>query len=157
MGMVQCHEIEMPTAVIEHAADLTQERGKTMIADSVVATIAAFAAREVEGVHRLVSTGLGQTIAGLARTMVKQQSRDVGVFVEVAQRNAAVDVRLSAEYGVNIPALAAAVRNNVINRVESLTGLTVTEVNVAVLDLHVPEAVALLGDSTTEPPPPTSR
>jgi uncharacterized alkaline shock family protein YloU len=155
--MVQCHEIEMPTAVIEHAADLTQERGKTMIADSVVATIAAFAAREVEGVHRLVSTGLGQTIAGLARTMVKQQSRDVGVFVEVAQRNAAVDVRLSAEYGVNIPALAAAVRNNVINRVESLTGLTVTEVNVAVLDLHVPEAVALLGDSTTEPPPPTSR
>ena len=49
-----------------------------------------------------------------------------------------MDVFIRADYGVNIPAVAAAVRNNVINRVESMTGLIVKEVNVEVLDLYFP-------------------
>jgi uncharacterized alkaline shock family protein YloU len=34
--------------------------------------------------------------------------------------------------------VAAAVRNNVVNRVETMTGLLVKEVNVEVLDLYFP-------------------
>jgi uncharacterized alkaline shock family protein YloU len=119
----------------EGAMTLQHEKGKTVIADGVVAKIAALAAREVEGVHSLVTTGLGHVV-GLARAVTRQQNRDGGILVEVGEREAAVDVRISADYGVNIPAVAASVRNNVIERVESMTGLHVKEVNVTVLDLH---------------------
>lgn len=122
----------------EHVTTLVQDKGKTIISDSVVAKIAGLAANEVEGVHGLVSMGLGQTVVGLARAVTRQQSRDTGILVEVGEREAAVDVRLSADYGVNLPAVAAAVRNNIISRVESMTGLIVKEVNVAVIDLYFP-------------------
>jgi uncharacterized alkaline shock family protein YloU len=131
-------ERESTPLVSEHVTTLQQEKGKTIIADSVVAKIAGLAAREVEGVHALVATGLGQTVAGLARAVTRQQSQDRGILVEVGEREAAVDVRISADYGANLPAVAAAVRNNVIARVESMTGLIVKEVNVAVIDLFFP-------------------
>jgi len=129
---------ETALAVSEHVTTLLQDKGKTIIADSVVARIAALAAREVEGVHELVSHNLGQTITGLARAVTRSAGRDTGIVVEVGEKEAAVDVRISADYGVNLPATAAAVRNNVINRVESMTGLLVKEVNVAIMDLYFP-------------------
>ena len=140
-------ELENAALLGEHVTTLQLEKGKTIIADSVVAKIAGLAAREVEGVHALVSTGLGQTVVGLARAVTRQQSRDTGILVEVGEREAAVDVKISAEYGVNLPAVAAAVRNNVISRVESMTGLIVKEVNVAVVDLYFP------GEEAPAPPP----
>ncbi|MBM3459680.1 MAG: Asp23/Gls24 family envelope stress response protein [Armatimonadetes bacterium] len=123
---------------VPDATTLESDRGRTTIANGVVSKIAALAAREVEGVRQLVSMHLGQAVAaGLAR-MTRQESRDTGVSVEVGAREAAVDVRISADYGVSIPDLATAVRQNVIHRVESMTGLKVKEVNVAVLDLYFP-------------------
>jgi uncharacterized alkaline shock family protein YloU len=43
-------------------------------------------------------------------------------------------------YGRSIPQLAQAVRERVIERVENLTGLEVTEVNVQVNDVILPES-----------------
>lgn len=123
----------------EHVTTLASDKGKTTIADSVVAKIAGLAAREVEGVYSLVATGIGQTVAGLARAVTRQQNRDTGIQVEVGEKEAIVAVRLCAEYGVSIPAVASAVRDNIINRVESMTGLRVKEVNVDVVDLYFPE------------------
>lgn len=143
--MAKADEIESIALVSEHVTTLQQDKGKTIIADSVVAKIAGLAAREVEGVHSLVSTGLGQAVVGLARAVTRQQSRDTGILVEVGEREAAVDVRICAEYGVNIPAVAAAVRNNIIGRVESMTGLLVKEVNVGVVDLY------FAGEAVLEP------
>lgn len=125
--------------ITEHVTTLVSEKGKTIISDGVVAKIAGLAAREVEGVHSLVAHHVGQAVVGLARALSRQTNRDSGILVEVGEREAAVDVRLAADYGVNIPAVAHAVRNNVINRVESMTGLIVKEVNVAVVDLYFPE------------------
>ena len=65
--------------------------------------------------------------------------------VEVGEREAAVDLTLVIEYGESIPQVSEAVRNNVIKRVEGITGLSVTEVNVEVNDLYFP------GDETAEP------
>ena len=120
------------------ATTLQGDRGRTVIANGVVAKVAALAAREIDGVHDLVSTSLGQTVAGLARAVARQSSRDLGVSVEVGQREAAVDVRLICDYGVNIPGVADAVRRNVVDRVEGLTGLVVKEVNISVVDLYFP-------------------
>ncbi len=126
-------------AATEHVTTIQQEKGKITIADGVVAKIAGLAVREVPGVHALIASGkLQQAVANLARTVTRQEGRDTGVGVEVGEKEAAIDVRISVDYGVNIPAVAAGVRNNVISRVESMTGLIVKEVNVEVLDLFFP-------------------
>jgi uncharacterized alkaline shock family protein YloU len=66
-----------------------------------------------------------------------------GVSVEVGERQAAIDLELVVEYGVAISDLAEAVRRNVIGRVERMTGLEVTEVNITVDDVF-------LGDESDE-------
>jgi uncharacterized alkaline shock family protein YloU len=66
-------------------------------------------------------------------------SQSRGVSVEVGEVEAAVDVTLTVAYGISIPQVAEAVRRNIINRVENLVGLRVTEVNVSVNDVFFPE------------------
>jgi uncharacterized alkaline shock family protein YloU len=71
--------------------------------------------------------------------------RSQGVSVEVGEREAAVDLTIVVEYGESIPRVSQAVRDNVIKRIEGITGLSVTEVNIAVDDLYFP------GDDVAEP------
>jgi uncharacterized alkaline shock family protein YloU len=65
--------------------------------------------------------------------------------VEVGQEEAAVDLTVAVEYGVPIPQTTQTIRDNVINRVESLTGLRVTEVNITVNDVQFPQERPQLG------------
>ena len=65
-------------------------------------------------------------------------SMSQGVAVEVGERQAAIDLDIVAEYGVSIADLANAVRRNVINSVQRMTSLEVTEVNISVNDIHTP-------------------
>jgi uncharacterized alkaline shock family protein YloU len=116
--------------------------GKTVIADTVVAKIAAAAAREIEGVHELVAVGAGATIAGFAGRLARTDIRVTGVNVEVGQREAAVDLNVTIDYGVNIPRLAEAVRQNIMDRVQGMTGLVVKEVNINAADLYFAEEEA---------------
>ncbi len=67
-----------------------------------------------------------------------------GVSVQVGEEEAAVDLTLAVEYGTEIPRATEAVRRNVINRVENITGLRVVEVNITVNDVLLPEERAQL-------------
>ena len=124
------------------AVQLDSGHGKTVIADTVVAKIAGAAAREIEGVHDLVPMGAGATIAGLAGRLTRSDQRSTGVSVEVGQREAAVDLTMTIDYGVNIPQVAEAVRQNIMERVRGMTGLIVKEVNINAADLYFPGAEA---------------
>ena len=62
-----------------------------------------------------------------------------GVSVQVGEQETAVDLTVAIEYGVSIPQVTETVRRNVINRIENLTGLGVTEVNITVNDVQFPE------------------
>ncbi len=120
---------------------LQTERGGTWIEDSVVSKIAGIAAQEVDGVR--MGGGTSQAIGGLLSSVTGSsggsggQSR--GVSVEVGEVEAAVDVTLTVAYGISIPQVAEAVRRNIINRIENLVGLNVTEVNISVSDVFFPE------------------
>lgn len=111
--------------------------GKTSIADVVVSKIAGIATREIDGVHAL--GGGAARAVGLLRDRIPGSRTNLsqGVSVEVGERQAAVDIELVAEYGVSIADLATAIRSNVIAAVERMTGLEVTEVNIAVSDVHL--------------------
>ena len=117
---------------------LSSDRGSTSIADAVVTKIASIAAREVGGVHDL-GGGTARTIGGVTRSVgLGPDERMRGVAVEVGEREAAVDLTVVVEYGESIPEIANALRENITRRIEGMTGLTVTEVNIAVNDLHFP-------------------
>jgi uncharacterized alkaline shock family protein YloU len=128
----------MPPTIVQ-AVQLDSGQGKTIIADTVVAKIAAAAAREIDGVHDLVPIGAGATIAGIAGRLTRADQRTSGVSVEVGQREAAVDLNVTVDYGVSIPQVAEAVRQNIMNRVRSMTGLNVKEVNLNATDLYFSE------------------
>ena len=68
-----------------------------------------------------------------------------GVSVAVGEEEAAIDLTMAVEYGASIPRLTETVRRNVINRVENLVGLRVTEVNITVNDVQFPEERPMLG------------
>ncbi|MGC4933015.1 Asp23/Gls24 family envelope stress response protein [Gordonia sp. DT30] len=110
-------------------------RGKTVIADAVVAKIAGIATREIDGVHDV--GGAAERVVGRVREVIPGTSVSTtqGINVEVGEKQAAVDVSIVADFGVAIHQLAAAIRRNVINAIESMTGLEVTEVNVTVHDV----------------------
>ena len=118
--------------------NLQTSKGNTTVADGVVQKIAAVSAREVSGVHDL-GGGTARTI-GAIRDRIPGSSQAVGqgVAVEVGERQTAIDLDLVAEYGVSIVELSRAVRRNVISAVEGMTGLEVTEVNIAVNDIYLP-------------------
>src|ERR671929_1765839 len=123
----------------QQGSPLQTERGSTSISDSVVSKIAGIAAQEVDGIR--MGSGASQAVGGILGS-ITGGSQTQGVSVEVGQEEAALDLTLTAEYGKSIPQLAEAVRRNVINRVESLVGLRVTEVNITVSNVFFPQQEA---------------
>lgn len=109
-------------------------RGTTSIAESVVSKIAALAAREVDGVESL-GGALSGALAGVVGRIRGDEHKTAGVGVEVGTKQAAVDLSMTVRYPAAIQEVADAVRQNVIDRIESMTGLDVVEVNVAITDL----------------------
>jgi len=128
-------------------------RGATNISDTVVSKIAGVAAQEVEKVQ--MGGGTAAAVGGFLTSVTGavtggnssggSANLTSGVSVEVGEEEAAVDLTLAVEYGTPIPRTTQAVRDNVINRVENLTGLRVTEVNVTVNDVQFPEERPQLG------------
>ncbi len=115
---------------------LRTERGSTRIEDTVVAKVAGIAAQEVEGVQ--MGGGTARAVGGFLDS-VGGGGPTRGVSVEVGEEEAAADLSMAVEYGRPIPQISEAVRSNVINRVENLVGLRVTEVNITVNDVLLPE------------------
>lgn len=116
---------------------LHTEHGQTTIADAVVTKVANVAAREVRGVYDL-GGGVTRAIAPVAQKVGASDERTQGVSVEVGERQAAVDLVVVVAYGESIPRVSEAVRENVIKRIEGITGLSVTEVNITINDLYFP-------------------
>lgn len=123
--------------VVQEAHSLEEaDRGRTTIADVVVAKIAGIIARETEGVYRLVGGG---ALSGLAQRVTGGDgAADAGVHVKVDEQEATISLRLITMYGTSIPQLAQTMRQAIITQVHRMTGLTVTQVDIEVVDLHFP-------------------
>jgi uncharacterized alkaline shock family protein YloU len=124
---------------------LHSDRGSTNISDTVVQKIAGIAAQEIEkvqmggGAAAAVTGFLGSVSGAVTGSSSGGGSPTSGVSVQVGEQETAVDLTVAIEYGVSIPQVTETVRRNVINRIENLTGLGVTEVNITVNDVQFPE------------------
>ena len=121
---------------------LWSERGGTRIEDAVVTKIAGIAAQEVEGIQ--MGGGTARAVGGFLDSVTGGGGQARGVAVEVGEEEAAIDLSLAVEYGKPIPQISEAVRRSVIDRVETLIGLRVIEVNITVNDVVLPEERPLL-------------
>ena len=106
------------------------EMGKIQIAPEVIEIIAGLATIEVEGV-----AGMSGGFASGVAELLGRKNLSKGVKVEVGQKEAAVDVSVVVEFGRRIPEVASRIQTNVKNAIESMTGLSVVEVNVHIHDV----------------------
>jgi uncharacterized alkaline shock family protein YloU len=118
-------------------AALKSEHGTTSISSAVVAKIAAMSAQEIPGVQ-----AMGKTVTrafGAIRSKMPGASPATaqGVSVEVGESQTAIDIDIVCYYGQSIVETADAIRQNVIERIEGMTGLEVVEVNISVDDLYI--------------------
>lgn len=101
--------------------------GEVQIANEVVASIAGISASEVEGVDSMAG-GLAGELAG--KFGAKNLSK--GVKVEVADDIAMVELVINMKYGYSIPKTCKQVQEKVMQAINSMTGLTVKQVNVRI-------------------------
>ncbi len=108
--------------------------GTIKIADEVVSIIAGLAATEIEGI-----AGMSGGLVGGIAEMLGRKNFSKGVKVEVGEREAAIDLYIIVKYGVRIPDVALAAQENIKQAIETMTGLSVVEVNVHVQGVNFPE------------------
>lgn len=128
---------------LRNDAELAAAGGTTRIEDEVVEKVAGIAARSVPGVHDLGGdtarffasmkdrVGLGE--AGKANQ---------GVSARLEGSTAKIGVTLMVEYGVRVYPITEQVRAAVVDAVQRMLDLQVTEVNIVVDDVQVPPEAA---------------
>lgn len=116
---------------------LLSDRGTTIISDTVVSSLAGMAAREVEGVH--MGGGAARTAGGVLESLTGSESKTSGISVEVGRTETAIDLKMGIEYNKNILQTVEEVRRRITDRVQSMTGLRIKELNATITDITFPE------------------
>lgn len=108
--------------------------GKVQIADDVVAIIAGLAAGEVEGVYRLTGNLTNELASKLGR---KNPAK--GVKVDLLPGKVKVDIAIEVLYEYSISSVSAQVQDKVKQAIETMTGLSVEEVNIRIAGVRMSE------------------
>ncbi len=104
----------------------SQEDGTILISDEVIATIAAAALLEVEGVSPM--SNIGADLAG--KLGVKTLGR--GIKLSVEGNTVSLECAVVLEYGFDVIVVAQNAQQAIKNAVESMTGFEVTRVDILV-------------------------
>ena len=111
------------------------ELASVKIADDVVARIAALAALEVDGVSAMAGNYTSEILEKVSRKNLSK-----GAKVLVSGNEVKVDLALMMAYGFNIPATCQQAQTKVKASIENMTGLVVTDVNIRIAGITMPEA-----------------
>jgi len=112
--------------------EINNEFGAIRIADEVVATVAGLAAADVEGVSSM-SGGWGTDLV----EKLGRKSYGKGIKVEVIEEQTKIEIFIVVEFGYQIPDVAENVQKEVKMAVETMTGLTVSAVNVHIVGVSM--------------------
>lgn len=108
-------------------------QGVVKIADDVVAIIAGLAASDVKGI---ASLGGNVTRDVISRLGIKSIGKGVKLSVD-DEGKANVSLSVNVRYGYNVPETCAKVQDRVKTAIETMTGLSVAEVNIRVASIVV--------------------
>lgn len=105
--------------------------GTVNIADDVLGVIASIAAAEIKGIK-----SLSGTLSEEVMEKIGKKNFHKGVTVEMQDGAAKVNLHLVVDYGTKINEVAGMVQENVKLAIESMTGISVSAVDVYVEHLN---------------------
>ncbi len=109
-----------------------QENGTVNISEEVIATIVTTAVKDVDGVVSL-NGSFSEDLAG----MLGRKNANKGVRIVLGEQDVQVECNLIVLYGHSVVEIAKNVQNGVTTAVESMTGLTVSNVDVNVCGISM--------------------
>ena len=104
--------------------DQNQAAGNLKISREVIATIARYAALEIEGVDSLASFA-----TNLKGWLLKKQSAQP-IGIDLSDDVAVIELHVNIKAGVNIPETAEKIQSAVKEAVQNMTGIAVSRVNI---------------------------
>ena len=111
-----------------------QENGNILISQEVVASVAALAVREVEGVY-----GLSMTAGFDISEILGKKNLRKGIRVVFQEDELEISCNLIARMGSAVMTVAKNVQESIANEVASITGIRPARVNVNVCGVAVPK------------------
>ncbi len=122
------------------SAVLHDRAGHTRIAARVIGAVARLAAESVPHVSLALGDGRMATPPDTAVDAARVAGRESEPATDIgtAGSRVVVDVQIAVDYGVPVHPVAASVRERIAGHIAEQTGLVVTEVNVAVVDVRPP-------------------
>jgi len=109
--------------------------GVLKINNEVIASIARNAALQVDGVES-VKRGM----LSLFTDLFSKGYQNKGISLDISESEVKIGVTIVVRYGVTIPDVSALVQENIRTAIEEMTGLSVSEVNVNIADIHSEES-----------------
>ena len=106
------------------------------ISSDVIAVIAGVAVSEVQGVAGMSGSFAG----GISEVLSGKKNLAKGIKVDINDQKAKLDINIIVEYGARIPDVAYEIQSRVKKSVETMSGLTVEEVNVHVQGVNTDTA-----------------
>lgn len=116
--------------------EIKQPSGSLRISQEVIATIANYAASEISGVEPVNSTSstISKFIGG--KKIMKVTSIDLNDDVAV------IDMYINLKYGTKVPEVSEEIQTSVKEAVQTMTGITVSKVNLHIDDVYFEEKKA---------------
>lgn len=124
----------MENNVVEEAV-FVDGKDDIKISEEVIATIAGVAIKDIPGLYG-VSKGFA---TGISEAILGKKNFSKGVKVDSDGVTVKIALSIVVEFGARIPEVATKIRERVIADVESMTGLKVTQINIAVQGIHTSE------------------
>lgn len=112
---------------------INSEYGEVTVDSSVIASIAGMVANKCYGVVGMASKSKKDGLVSL----LKSDNMTKGIKVTVEDSGVVINMHIIVEYGLNINAICDSIINNVKYKIESNTGLKVTNVEITVESVRV--------------------
>ena len=111
-----------------------QGGGSILISEDVIASIAALAVREVEGVY-----GLSATATFDISSLLGKKNLRSGIRVTIEEEKVVISCNLVVKMGEAVMSVAKNVQESIMNEVSSMTGVCPAAVNVNVCGIAIPK------------------
>jgi uncharacterized alkaline shock family protein YloU len=105
------------------------ENGRVEISDDIVTSMAAIAASSIKGVY-IAKSGV---MVGIT-SIFSRNDYSRGIKVDINENTVVLDININVEYGSNLNEIARQVQTAVKNEIETMTELSVSAVNVRVVN-----------------------
>ena len=122
---------EEAAETVETAVD--EKIGRVEISEQVVGIIAGIAATEIEGVSSIAGDITAELVSKIG---IKTLAKGIKITM-INPKTVTVDVTLSLIYGYSIPEVCKKVQERISSSIETMTGISVAEVNISIVDVIV--------------------